>query len=481
MRASAQPPSVVSAAVESYATGMPRLRSGAPGRRAALAALALAACSGSSASGDGGPLPGEGAQPPAGLFPLGVAPDGGSLVTADGRPFLLHAEAAWSLIAQPSTADAMQYLADRHARGVDAIIVNLIEHKFADHAPRDAAGDAPFTTPGDFSTPDEAYFAHADQVIDLAASQGIAVLLAPSYLGYAGTDEGWSQEMTALPVAKCQRYGDFVGKRYAARHNIVWLWGGDTTPATGSALEACMQAIRDAIVAAESAAGGRHALTSAHWDHPADSLVEPTFADALDLVGVYTYDPDLPACRTTRAKTPRRPAFLLETTYENEHSAQPSDVRRQQWWGLLGCGAGEIVGNKPIWEFGSGWPQNLSSPVSVGEERLLAIAQQVAWQTLDLDDALVTSGRGTTGSVDEVAATRTADHKQALIYIPPDGAPAITVDLGQMAGPVTATWEDPTADRSMSAGTSLTGSPTFTRPGMNAGGDPDWTLVLSAP
>jgi len=457
---------------------MSRPRSSGPGRCAALAVLAAlipAACSGSSA------LPGFDAQPPAGLFPLGVAGDGSSLVTADGRPFLLHGEAAWSLIAQLNTAGAMQYLADRRGRGVNTLIVNLIEHKFAAKAPRDAAGDAPFTTAGDFSTPNEAYFAHADLVIDLAASQGIAVLLAPSYLGYAGTDEGWSQEMNALPVAKCQSYGDFVGKRYASKPNILWLWGGDTTPATGSPLEACMKAIRDAVVKAGGPVGGPRALTSAHWDHPADSLVEPTFADALDLVGVYTYDPDLPACRTTRAKTPRRPTVLLETTYENEHSASAADVRRQQWWGFLGCGAGEIVGNNPIWRFASGWPQNLGSPVSIGEQRLLAIAQQVAWQTLTLDDALVTSGRGTAGSTAEVAATRTADHKQALIYLPPSGASTITVDLTQMAGPVTATWQDPTTARSMAAGNNLTGSHPFATPGNNASGDKDWALMLSVP
>jgi hypothetical protein len=471
---------------------MTRSRRRCPGWLATAAGL-LAACSGSSGGvgsdggvGDGSP-PGFDAQPPAGLFPLGVSADGGSLVTADGKPFLLHGEAAWSLIAQPDTAGAMQYLADRHARGVNLVIVNLIEHKFADHAPADAAGDAPFTTAGDFSTPNEAYFAHADAVIDAAASQGIAVLLAPAYLGYAGTDEGWSAEMSVMGNAtgapKCDTYGRSVGQRYAGKTNIVWLWGGDTTPATGSSVEACMQAIRDRIVEADAAAGGPRALTSAHWDHPADSLVEPTFAAALDLVGVYTYDPDLPLCRTSRGQTPRRPTYLMETTYENEHGAAPADVRRQQWSGLLGCGAGEIVGNKPIWEFGAGWPQQLASPVSLGEQRLAAIVEQVAWQTLALDDALVTAGRGTSGGADEVAATRTADHKQALIYVPPAGASQITVDLGQMSGPVTATWQDPTADHSVAAGNGLTGSQTFTTPGTgtNNGGDTDWVLVLSAP
>ena len=165
-------------------------------------------------------------------FPLRRA--GACLVDAGGAPVWLHGEAAWSLVVQPDDAELARYLADRRARGVNALVVNLIEHKFADRAPLDASGDAPFTTAGDFSTPNEAYFAHADAVINAAASQGIAVLLAPAYLGYTGTDEGWSAEMSTMGKAagapKCSTYGQFVGQRYAHSTNIVWLWGGDTTP-----------------------------------------------------------------------------------------------------------------------------------------------------------------------------------------------------------------------------------------------------------
>jgi len=74
-----------------------------------------------------------------------------------------------------------------------------------------------------------------------------------------------------------------------------------------------------------------------------------------------------------------------------------------------------------------------------------------------------------------------SDGAQAVIYFSPDAAASITVDLGRMSGPVTATWQDPSAARSMSAGSNLTGSHTFDRPGNNAGGDADWVLVLRVP
>jgi hypothetical protein len=173
----------------------------------------------------------------------------------------------------------------------------------------------------------------------------------------------------------------------------------------------------------------------------------------------------------------------METCYEHETFNSCTDttaeVRRRQWWGFLGCGAGEISGNSPIWRFGSGWQTQLGSPVSSGQVRLAAIANSVRWQTLAIDDSLITAGRG--NGYSEVVPARTSDRRQALIYVSPTAASPFTVDLDRMSGPVTATWQDPTAARSMSAGENLTGTRSFSRPGNNSGGDPDWVLVLSSP
>ena len=216
------------------------------------AALALGGCSGShgtnddgggdgAGGGDGGQIPDggltipDGGTPPTSLFPLALAADRGSLIAHDGSPFLLHGEAAWSLIVQLNMTDAMRYLADRRTRGVNALIVNLVENFYSADPPNNAAGDPPFMATGDFSTPNEAYFAHADRVIDLAASQGIALLLFPSYLGLMA-QEGWRDEMSTMGsvqgAPKCSSYGTFLGQRYADKKNIIWIWGGDYTPDT---------------------------------------------------------------------------------------------------------------------------------------------------------------------------------------------------------------------------------------------------------
>ena len=76
------------------------------------------------------------------------------LVDQNDRPFLMQGDAAWSLIVGLSDAEEERYLKDRRQKGFNTVLVELIEHKFCKHPPLDRAGDAPFTTPGDFSTLD---------------------------------------------------------------------------------------------------------------------------------------------------------------------------------------------------------------------------------------------------------------------------------------------------------------------------------------
>lgn len=94
------------------------------------------------------------------------------------------------------------------------------------------AGQMPFTSPGDFNTPNEADFAHAGWVINKAAESGIVVFLAPFYLGYGCGSQGWwcSQVKGSSP-ATLRSYGRYVGSRYMGFSNITWSIGGDGDPA----------------------------------------------------------------------------------------------------------------------------------------------------------------------------------------------------------------------------------------------------------
>ena len=160
-------------------------------------------------------------------FPLGVSGNGRYLTDADQKPFLVLGDTAWSLIAQLKEEDILRYLDDRQQRGYNAIIVSLIEHKFASKAPANIHGVAPFLKPGDLNQPNPAYFDYAHRAIEAAAKRGIGVWLCPAYLGAGGGDEGFFQEIKAAGPAALRGYGRYVGQRFKDLSNIVWMMGGD--------------------------------------------------------------------------------------------------------------------------------------------------------------------------------------------------------------------------------------------------------------
>src|SRR5579859_2160653 len=134
------------------------------------------------------------------VYPLKVSSTGRYLVDQNNQPVFWSGDAGWSAIVQGTNADIDTYMTNRQSHGVNVVIVNLIDHLFGTNAPRDFNGDPPFTgTP--FTTPNEAYFAHADYAVASAAQRGIAVLLDPLYLGSQCGSEGWCAEVQAASNA----------------------------------------------------------------------------------------------------------------------------------------------------------------------------------------------------------------------------------------------------------------------------------------
>jgi len=317
-------------------------------------------------------------------FPLRRA--GACLVDAGGAAVWLQGEAAWSLLVRLDDAEVDRYLADRRARGVNALVVNLIEHKFADHAPRNRAGDAPFTAPGDFATPSEPYFAHVDRVLSRAAAAGMVVLLAPAYLGDKGGDEGWYVEVRRNGPDKLRGYGRFLGARYKATPNLIWLEGGDTPPmAAGDEVDALVAGIREADTV------HLHAAHSARYRSALDDYDRPW----LDLNTTYS-DCEGHGRVLRRDATRRRsiPTLFVEGTYEGE-KAELSCTISQAYRTLLAGATGHMFGNRPIWLFDPGWPAALDSPGSRAMQHLarLVATRGLYGLTPDFEGAIV-SGDG---------------------------------------------------------------------------------------
>jgi hypothetical protein len=401
----------------------------------------------------------------AGPYPIRIGPDHRHVVERNGSPFLIQGDSPWSLIVGLTKEDAGRYLEDRRRKGFNSLIVNLIEHKF--RGPVNRYGQGPFTTPGDFTTPNEKYFEHADWVIRKAGEKGIQVFLAPVYLGYTGTDEGWIEEVLANGPEKCRAWGRYVGRRYRGFDNVVWLIGGDRNPEKA-------RADVDAVVAGIREFDQRHLFT-AHC-HPENSAADQYGSDGwLELNGTYTYGIVHQKLLADYNRVPPMPFVLTETTYEGEHNASAVQIRRQAWWAIL-CGAtGQFMGNRPMWLFDPGWQAALDSTGARDMARLGAFFSSRPWDELvpDQKHEVVLDGLGEFNGLDYLAAARTPDGGTVVAYLPTSRT--FTVDMSKVAGKTArAWWYNPRTGKADAAGEFATsGKREFTPPA-----EGDWVLVI---
>jgi hypothetical protein len=447
---------------------------GSAGRATGGAAGKDAGTDASAGTGGVGTFGADGSVGPS--FPLKLGPSASHcLVDQNDKPFFWSGDAGWSLIVGVTSEDADLYLDDRKAKGFDLVMAELIEHKFAVSAPKNAYGDAPFTAKP-FATPNETYFAHADRVVGDAGARGIAVLLFPVYLGYGCGDEGWCAEVKSATTTEMRAWGRYVGGRYASFDNVVWAIGGDTDPPSDvkpKLLE---------IIAGIQEKDTRHlftvhnqrgALGTDAWPGETWLTIESVYSDSI------TYA----LSRTAYQKSPAKPFFHIEAYYENEHATTPQVLRAQAYFTALAGSMGYVFGNCPIWHFGSSsswcdktdWKAELGNAGSVGMMHAQRLLTSRAWQSLvpDFAHTVLTAGYGTWGAADYVTAARTGDGATVVAYLPT--GQTVTIDMTKVGGSqAQAWWYDPATGTSTSIGTFATsGTKDFEPPAAH-----DWVLVL---
>ena len=443
------------------------------------------------------------------VFPLAVRPGERYLVDAAGKPFFIHGDAAWSLIAGLTREEVDLYLDDRRARGFNTILVSLIETRFALNAPANAYGDLPFhnqpfttftaladllpfetlrkygtlaaTLFADYGAPNEDYFAHADWVLRRAEEKGFLVLLTPSYTGYNGGTQGWYRAMIMNGADRLRQYGEFLGRRYRDFANIIWVHAGDYDPPHKDLVRAIAEGIRKF---------DSRALHTAHGA-PETAAIEYWHDESwLQINNVYTYGPVCPSVLEQYARPQTMPFFLIESAYENEHEVTERRLRTQAYHAVLCGAAGQVFGNNPVWHFdGPGlypapgtWQQALDSRGAQSMTHLGALLEDMPWWLLepDSDRTLLTDGIGPEDQ--RAVAARTSDRSLAIVYVP--ASREITVDLEELAGPIVAArWYDPARGRfsSVSGSPFPTVGPRRFHPEPNNGSGPDdWVLVLES-
>jgi hypothetical protein len=398
-------------------------------------------------------------------FPLHLK--GNHLETLSGEPFLINGDTPWSLIVGPDREGVELYLENRKQKGVNALMINLIERYF--NGPEDAYGNSPFLVPGDFSTPNPAYFENADFVIRKAEEKGMAVFLFPAYLGAKSSqtihNEGWYAEVNANGDAKMYEYGRFVGRRYKDFKNIIWMMGGDCAP------EEALSEVREMVRGIKETSVNQ--LFSVHNSRFHSGVTEYPSDHWIDLNTTYAN------CSTTPTHllsdyNRKMPFFFIEGTYENE-KASPICLRSQMYWTVLMGSCGYFFATKPVWGFDTDWQNYLDTQGSGDLQRAGELFRSRAWFDLapDKDHKILTSGYGNISDGTYAAAAKTRDGRNLIIYSP-DQRP-LTVILSELQGKSChGWWYQPSNGKCFDIGLIQNkGSRIFTPPA-----ESDWLLIL---
>jgi hypothetical protein len=379
------------------------------------------------------------------VFPLKLSASSNRyLVDQTGTPFFWSGDVAWSLVVQLNKEDVIFYLNNRRLKGFSVILMNLIEHKYGDRAPANYYGDFPFSG-SLFVSPNEAYFAHVDYVIQEAQKRNILVLLDPLYLGYQ--DEGWFEEVKSASVNDLYYWGHFLGNRYKIYDNIIWVIGGDKNPLP----------VKDKLL--EMVRGIRETdtlhLMTAHNTPSMTFAITPWEAESwLSVNNVYSYDSTLyPLYKKAYQQSPQMPYFLIESGYENDNNrnSTPVQLRTQVYEAILCGGMGYVFGNCPIWHFGStsassycggltDWKHELDNCGSQNIDFLQRLFRSRDWFRLipDFEHRYLVDGYGEWGRVGYVTAARTYDGNTLIAYLPQSRS--VTVDMSSISGKKSKSW-----------------------------------------
>ncbi len=465
---------------------------------------------------------------PATPFPLTVSANGRFLQTAAGNPYRLQSEFLWQAWFTLTLSEFITYLDDRRARGFNSFECWLINMNSAGagtgNVIQNSRGDYPFTTTGDFSTPNAAYYDYVETYLDAAEARGFSPMMYPSYTGYAGAD--WWTVFASNSLANCQGWGTYVGNRFKGRKNLFLMMGGDyNQPNDGTRTKAV--AFWDSVRAA-----GALQLVGSEWGDPDTLLTDqagytygPNPATAHGNLGSFyaqgpreagatgngrTYDTADRAWRDTAGVPP----FACETpqtdgTYYPLDMTRASTRKYTHWAVTAGSVAGSNCGQTNVAN-----PANSAALFAHYQDAYIvdqqlgnALYGSLKWwlmqpsgtsgssphtrsgatgSTSYCGRVLIVSGGGSADTL--ITSCMASDGSQLLAYIPPDlplttTQKTFSVDCRSLsAGIKVSLWWNPTTGAFTNASPSTVdnslSAQSFTTPGDNGTGSNDWMLVL---
>ena len=462
---------------------------------------------------------------------LEVAPNGHFLRhKTTGKHFFYLADTAWSLFKETDRAEADRYLKDCVSNGFNAIQAVALRGSYSGAA--NSYGDHPLvrtadgrydpalmlTTPGNDPADPVAYdfWDHVDYVIDRAAQYGLYVILEPTWGYYVSGTNSYARDMSSniFTVSNARVYGEFLGKRYGGRPNVIWMLGGDRAavydngdfrPVWRSLAEGIGRgATGQPLMWNQPNAAWNQVLMTYHATRRNDPGSSLWFHnDAwLDFNGIQSeYHVITRKVAKDWAKLPTKPTAVIESRYEDDTSTDgilflgAFKQRYQLYHSVLAGSLGYTYGHWRVYGFydtGKTWLMSIDDPGRLAMKTVWALLGGFSETELSNrvpDQTLIDGTIGSAQSEDLLVAMRGGDRRFALVYST-NGRNIRVVASKLATGTADAYWFNPRTGRlSNGAGTTVsgpfarvaTGSGTpvtvFNPPG-SAGPNNDWILKL---
>jgi hypothetical protein len=412
------------------------------------------------------------------------------LVTETGKPFFWVGDTAWELFHRLDRDEAELYLSNRAERGFNVIQSVVLAETDGLRTPN-PYDELPLIDL-DPTRPNEKYFEHVDFIVRLAAQKGLYIGMLPTWGDKVFHQ--WGAGPVVFNPENARVYGEFLGKRYRADSNVLWILGGDRP---GDGLLDLWTVMAEGITAGLGRkpfitlhpAGGRG---SSEWFHACTWLDMNMWQSGHSLMDAPTWD----LMTRDYLRLPVKPTLDSEPNYE-DHPIDPwsrkwdakfgrfsdYDVRKQGYRSVFAGACGYTYGHHTIWQFYKPPREPINYPAYTWDE---AIYRPGATQLIHLsnlmysrpylkrvpDQGVLLSNPGEGSG--HVRATRDSDGSYAMIYLPLANQ-TVTVDLGKLSDPLAAWWYDPRSGRAYWIGEYANqGGMNFTSPL----GGPDWVLVL---
>ncbi|MCC7146979.1 MAG: glycoside hydrolase family 140 protein [Phycisphaeraceae bacterium] len=405
------------------------------------------------------------------MGPLKLSSNGRYFLDHAGVPFFWLGDTQWQLTRDLSLADVRQILRGRKQQGFSVFQVMLTGVGNGTVANRD--GQKPWHN-DDPATPNEGFFAHADEVIAAAAEAGMILVLGVYH----------QEQAQRLTAGNARAYAKWIAQRYKAAPHVIWTMYPKAKPEFIPICRELAAGLRegDGGRASGGHTSGGHLITV----HPDPSPTSSSFIHDepwLDFnmnQPCITYEKIYAITKADYDRQPVKPVVMAEGGYEGlefNRLQTALDIRKQAYWSHL-AGGHHSYGHVHAWLNPKQWQSWLDSPGA----RCLAIYRQILtslpqWWNIAPDQSIFASDPGPTESMTLNAAARAGDGTWALAYLASNTTVNMHMDKVTGGNGATAWWIDPVNGQRTKIGTyANTGVQAFTMPA-------DWqdaVLLLTA-